>query len=477
LTIVHWPARISGRASVIFLSTLRDLGMWGKIVAVPRGERCCWSASVVISMVCALMWPVGSSATPERVEPGLVEPLRVLIVGDSVTQGSSGDWTWRYRLWQHLQATSPTPVDLVGPRNDVWDYLSDQPGSQAYVDPAFDRDHAARWGMTLAFADAPIDELVETYQPDVVVEMLGINDLLFLTHSPERVEQDIENFVTSARSADPDIEVVLSTVSQTWVSGAPQLNAQIVATADALDAAESRVVVADAHEGYARSEHTFDGSHPNAQGEVIIAASVADELAGLGIGAVPQRPLPEVPLGPRIPSVLSGEVEDGRVRLSWTRSPGAATTQVRRRDVTAGGGWVVVADQEDLSWTPASVPVGHQLQFLVLPRKGWQLAAADVASNVVTLTVPRIPSRPTVTVTVRNARSALVTWKSRRAETYMVELRRKGRPGWRPVAAERVRPRLVLRGLRSGAVYLVRVTATNDGGTGPTSDRVRFRLP
>ncbi|MFC7503453.1 hypothetical protein, partial [Nocardioides sp. GCM10030258] len=37
-------------------------------------------------------------------EPDLPDDVvRVLIVGDSVTQGSSGDWTWRYRLWRHLQ--------------------------------------------------------------------------------------------------------------------------------------------------------------------------------------------------------------------------------------------------------------------------------------------------------------------------------------------------------------------------------------
>jgi hypothetical protein len=96
---------------------------------------------------------------------------------------------------------------------------------------------------------------------------------------------------------------------------------------------------------------------------------------------------------------------------------------------------------------------------------------------VVTLTVPRVPSRPKVAVTVRGARSALVTWRGAlRAEDYTVELKRIGRPGWTTVATEWVRPRLRLRGLRSGAVYGVRVTAHNDTGTGPVSDPVRFRL-
>ena len=28
------------------------------------------------------------------------DPISVMIVGDSITQGQEGDWTWRYRIWQ-----------------------------------------------------------------------------------------------------------------------------------------------------------------------------------------------------------------------------------------------------------------------------------------------------------------------------------------------------------------------------------------
>jgi hypothetical protein len=43
------------------------------------------------------------------------------------------------------------------------------------------------------------------------------------------------------------------------------------------------------------SAHTWDGTHPNAQGELRIAAAFADTLAGqLGIGAPFPRPFPKV---------------------------------------------------------------------------------------------------------------------------------------------------------------------------------------
>jgi hypothetical protein len=28
------------------------------------------------------------------------QPISVMIVGDSITQGLEGDWTWRYRIWE-----------------------------------------------------------------------------------------------------------------------------------------------------------------------------------------------------------------------------------------------------------------------------------------------------------------------------------------------------------------------------------------
>jgi GDSL-like Lipase/Acylhydrolase family len=402
----------------------------------------------------------------------------VLIVGDSVTHGSSGDWTWRFRLWQHVRSTSERPIEFVGPRDDLHDYLVDQNGNHDYVDPGFDRHHAARWGMTLAFADTPVDELVETYQPDVVVEMLGTNDLLFLNRTPTQVEQDIESFVTVARSADPDVDVVLAEVTQTWFTGAPELNDLLADGATALDTVASRVLLADTDGDYTSTAHTFDGSHPNAQGEAQIAGAVADSLAALGIGAPATRPLPSLPLGPRIPVVLNGTFDGRRMTLDWVRSPGAPSTQISWRDASSGTPWTVIADDErGTVWSSQPLPPGHTIQFRALPRKGWLLARSDVTSNVVTATVPAVPGRPLVTVAPRPRGRVVLVWAGAPGATFEVQLKRIGRSGWRVVAANRSRQRLVLRELRSGARYAARVRGSNVSGIGPWSARVRFTVP
>jgi hypothetical protein len=147
-----------------------------------------------------------AAAVPSLLVVGVPEPtaVRVLLVGDSVTQGSSGDWTWRYRLWQHL-AASDTTVDLVGPRDDLLTPETGAFGSQDYVDPRFDRDHAARWGMSLADLDHPIEALVSTYRPDVVVELMGVNDLVWQQDGAAEVAGLLTDLVTDARArARPD---------------------------------------------------------------------------------------------------------------------------------------------------------------------------------------------------------------------------------------------------------------------------------
>ncbi|MFF9811711.1 hypothetical protein ACF1G5_42735, partial [Streptomyces coeruleorubidus] len=47
--------------------------------------------------------------------------LRFMPVGDSMTIGSAGEHTWRYRMWQHLRATYGGPFKIVGPRETLYD--------------------------------------------------------------------------------------------------------------------------------------------------------------------------------------------------------------------------------------------------------------------------------------------------------------------------------------------------------------------
>ena len=229
-------------------------------------------------LVLALVVPLlGScSGVPET------DATRVLLIGDSITHGRSGDWTWRYRLWRSLQEGGAPAVDFVGPDEEL------HSESRAYQDPFFDRDHASRWGATLsppAYAPAA---LASEYRPDVVVIELGVNDLR-RDKPPAEVDAAMRDVVGELREAAPGVDVVVVHVPVVTVAGAPELNQRFDELAAEMDTVDERVVVARADDGFVPDPSvpgadSYDGLHPSPSGEVKIAASVAVALAELGIG-------------------------------------------------------------------------------------------------------------------------------------------------------------------------------------------------
>lgn len=338
------------------------------------------------ALAAGLVTAVLLAATLVSSAPGTAEePVRILLVGDSVTQGSSGDWTWRYRLWRHLVG-SGVRVDLVGPRDDLLDNVTGDFGSHAYLDPAFDQDHAARWGMFFGAQDQPIGELVDEYHPDVVVEMLGVNDLAWTHTAAEGVLQDARRFVEDAQAADPDVDVVVGVLPQTWIPGVERYDANLPVLAGELETDTSRVVTATPGAPFVEGIDTWDTAHPTASGEVKLAAGVADALARLGVGPEYPRPLPDVPLGPRIPATLSATPADGGAELSWVSPPGATAEYVWMRDATNGEQWGRLPTPLGGSgWTAGGLVNGHAYEFRLQAAKG-SVAAEDLYSNVVTVT-------------------------------------------------------------------------------------------
>ena len=213
-------------------------------------------------------------------------PVRILLVGDSITQGQAGDWTWRYRLWQALQQAGEREVDLVGPADDL------RNGSQDYRDPEFDRDHAALWGAPLSPPAYDVGDLGRDHRPDVAVIELGVNDLGWQREQPVEVAAGMTALIQELRGAAPGVDVVVVRVPVRAVPGVEELNDLYDDVAAELDTTDERVVVARADDGFVSDPaspepDTYDGLHPNARGEVKIAAAVADALEELGIVAGP----------------------------------------------------------------------------------------------------------------------------------------------------------------------------------------------
>ena len=207
---------------------------------------------------------------PAREAEGPVDdPRRIMLAGDSMTQGANGDRTWRYHLWNHL-SPQVEGLDFVGPYTDpatrdmilpvpttgdeavetpegdpaegydeggapdgapadrpsgessglsqqeleeledtVWPGADGDPHTVEYRDPDFDQNHNALWGRTLRDAAASIQEEVRVHRPDVLCVMLGVNDLLWPV-TMEEMEYRLRHYAESARAANPNLRIVIA---------------------------------------------------------------------------------------------------------------------------------------------------------------------------------------------------------------------------------------------------------------------------
>lgn len=113
--------------------------------------------ATVLTCVGLAIAVLAASATSQTPGAGGT-PMTAMVVGDSISQGSAGDLTWRYRLDKALTAAG-VAVTFEGPYTDLFDNVAGiRDGNHAYADPSFDQHHDALWGSTLQAAAALVRE-------------------------------------------------------------------------------------------------------------------------------------------------------------------------------------------------------------------------------------------------------------------------------------------------------------------------------
>jgi hypothetical protein len=211
--------------------------------------------------------------------------LRFMPVGDSMTIGSAGEHTWRYRMWQHLRATYGGPFRIVGPRETLYDKATESPDSHEYADPDFPRAHLAGWGEGWLHMAPLIREAVLAQRADVLLVSLGLIDLGFYTNAVQTAD-NVRAFVGEARAANPRVRMVLLPVipnvraeSDAPFAGQVASFNELLAKAVAdLDEPRSPLLLASPPPSYDITFDTYDGTHPNASGEHKIAEGFAGAM-------------------------------------------------------------------------------------------------------------------------------------------------------------------------------------------------------
>ncbi|EMF14799.1 carbohydrate esterase family 3 protein, partial [Sphaerulina musiva SO2202] len=295
---------------------------------------------------------------------------RILIIGDSITHGGEGDYTWRYRLWQWFSVSFVGPYTGVNPRPSlVAPHPVPLPDDQSPDDPycppnripwGYARDvdasfatgcrHFATWGYQAHQCMQSIAKVVEDWSPDLIISLLGFNDIGWCVSDAEGTLQAIQGIVRFARIAKERVQnfVIGNIVNRTLLDGREDLientrkfNSLLLDRAHSWDQHNSKVVVADVAALYDCGPQyrdwapaAYDGLHPSALGEFQIAKAFTETLhqefgwgsKGLEIpssshhgdgGGVPKRNL-QVPEGITAKSTPMG------IQVLWKDVFGAA---------------------------------------------------------------------------------------------------------------------------------------------------------
>ena len=214
--------------------------------------------------------PVPLSAS-EADKPKSNATVRIMPLGDSITESNQGLFSYRYYLW-HLLLAKGYHIDFVGSRRGV--------GNGQPADTNFDMDHEGHAGWKADEVLAHIQVWATAASPDIVLLHIGHNDLC-RGQSVASTVADIAGIVDVLRTVNPHVRILLAQVIASASSchvSIPALNARLSSLVADKDLAQSSVTLVDQYSGFDPSTMTHDGTHPNAVGDLRMADKWFEKL-------------------------------------------------------------------------------------------------------------------------------------------------------------------------------------------------------
>lgn len=220
----------------------------------------------------------GSGNSAEKVAScGLAGgPLRIMPLGDSITEAEAGHNSYRRVLWQRLNGAGCS-VNLVGSKSGVSRGARDS-GSVNPPNADFDLDHEGYWDYSVDELVPRAGGLVAQAQPDVVLIHLGTNDVLD-GQSAGGVAQELGGLIDAIRAGKPDTHILLAKIipAAPDPSGTAALNRLIDGIVSGRSSAASPITVVDQASGYSTGDN-YDGVHPGPGGEAKLGNRWADAV-------------------------------------------------------------------------------------------------------------------------------------------------------------------------------------------------------
>jgi lysophospholipase L1-like esterase len=213
--------------------------------------------SLLVAAVLALagMAPAGTAAAESN------GGVRVMPLGDSITEGTQVPGGYRIGLWQRF-ATDGYRVDFTGSQ---------------FNGPAGlgDHDHEGHPGWRIDQIDANIVTWLRNTNPRTVLLHIGTNDVLQnynLAGAPGRLSTLVDHITATVPAADVFVATIIPLANQNQESAARAFNATIPGMVAAKVNAGKRVHLVDMHAALTTAD-LIDGIHPTATGYDKMAAT------------------------------------------------------------------------------------------------------------------------------------------------------------------------------------------------------------
>src|SRR4051794_16523094 len=187
--------------------------------------------------------------------------VRVMPLGDSITEGTQVPGGYRIGLWQRV-TTNGYRVDFVGSQFNGPSSLGDH-------------DHEGHPGWRIDQIDANIVGWLQTFTPHTVLLHIGTNDVLQnfnLSTAPNRLSALIDHITNTAPTAEVFVAQITPLANATQDSAARTFNAAIPGIVQSKVNAGKHVHLVDMHSALTTADLT-DGVHPTAGGYDKMAAT------------------------------------------------------------------------------------------------------------------------------------------------------------------------------------------------------------
>ena len=196
--------------------------------------------------------------------------IRIMPIGDSITQAIDGRASYRYWLWRDLDSKGYN-FDFVGGERGAHN------GNNFPSD--FDLDHEGHWNWTSSNILSYAPSYAAAHVPDIILLHIGTNDM-FRGGNIDQALNNIALIIDSFRVVNPQLVTLLASVipSSRSAENIEAFSNAIIQNYQSLSTDSSPVVLVDQNQGFFVSSDTYDGIHPNASGEQKMARRWAAAL-------------------------------------------------------------------------------------------------------------------------------------------------------------------------------------------------------